>query len=334
MAVAQDVPWNPPSSADAGYARFPKDRHVVVDDGTTIAYTVLGPKGASRAKRGTTKPAVLLINGWSCSDTYWTDIIPALVASGHRCVLPDTRGHAASGLPRTPSHGARNLKADDLSIARMAKDFVAVLDDAGIDDAIVMGHSMGVQIAFEVYRAIPDRVLGLALVAGSYENPLRTFYGTNALELVFPLGSALMATVPEVIKPIWKTIGNKTTGYYGAKLVGAIGPKATADGLHPYLLHLASRDPAVMIRAMDAMRRHTAADLLRKITVPVLILAGGKDTFTPPSCSQHMFEQIPTSEIHWFDDAGHTLPIEEPADIAKAFDEWSLRRIEHPGEAV
>lgn len=320
--------WNPPDGADAGYVRFPKTHHVTVDDGTRIAYAVLAPK-AKRKRR----PTVLLINGWSCSDNYWATIAPALVAAGHEVLIPDTRGHGASGLPRSPGRGARNLTNADLSIKRMAADLVAVLDDAGADKAIVAGHSMGVQIALETYRLAPDRTSGLVLLAGSYENPLRTFYGTSALQAVFPVARTVMSTVPEVARPLWATIGNKNTGYWGAKLAGAIGPKTTADDLHPYLLHLAASDPAVMVRSMDAMRRHSAADLLPRIDVPVLILAATKDTFTPPRCSQQMFEQIPTSEIHWFAEAGHTLPIEEPEGIVLAIEEWSARRIERSPKA-
>jgi len=318
--------WNPTEGNDAPYVRFPKTHRVVVDDGTTIAYAVLEPA----RRRGRRRPTVLFVNGWSCSDVYWADILPALRAAGHRCLIADTRGHGASGLPRAPGRGARNLRADDLSIPRMAADFLQVLDDAGADEAIVAGHSMGVQIALEVYRAAPDRVSGLVLVAGSYENPLRTFYGTPLLEAAFPVGRALMAVAPELIRPIWRTIGYKTSGYYGAKLIQAVGPKATADGLHPYLLHLAAADPAVMVRAVDAMRRHSAADLLRRIDVPVLILAADQDHFTPPRCSREMFERIPTAEIRWFADAGHTLPIEEPDEIVATIEEWSARRIERP----
>lgn len=322
--------WSPPDGADASYARFPKDRRVTVDDGTSIAYTVLTPgRAGTRARR----PDMVFANGWSCSDVYWTGIVPALVAAGHRCVLPDPRGHGASGLPRRPTRGARNLSADDLSIKRLAADLLKVLDDAGVEETVVVGHSMGVQTALEAYRLGRGRVQGLVLIAGSFENPLRTFYGTTVMQALFPIGRAVMAVAPEIVRPVWLTIGNKTTGHLGAKLAGAIGPKASPDDLHPYLLHLAASDPAVMVRSMDAMRRHSAADLLRRIDVPVLVCAAGHDRFTPPACSRRMFEQIPTCEIRWWDEAGHTLPIEEPTEIAAAVEEWCARRVEHRAAA-
>jgi pimeloyl-ACP methyl ester carboxylesterase len=43
-----------------------------------------------------------------------------------------------------------------------------------------------------------------------------------------------------------------------------------------------------------------------------------------------MFERIPTAEIHWFPDAGHTLPIEEPEAVVDAIEEWRRRRVASP----
>jgi pimeloyl-ACP methyl ester carboxylesterase len=89
----------------AGYAVFEKDRDLRVSDGTPIRYTI---RGAGRAPG----EAIVLASGWSCSDAYWAEILPRLEAAGHRIVLPDTRGHGESGLPRDPGPRARNLSEE------------------------------------------------------------------------------------------------------------------------------------------------------------------------------------------------------------------------------
>src|SRR5258708_22320916 len=129
-----------PMSPAPEFAVFPKDRVAIASDTTPIAYTIRGD--------GDLVPIVFL-NGWTCSDGYWAGVVPALVAAGHPAVLLDTRGHGQSGLPRAPGFLARNLTADDVSVDRLARDVVAVLDDAGIEQAAVAGHSMGVQTLFE-----------------------------------------------------------------------------------------------------------------------------------------------------------------------------------------
>jgi len=314
-----DQPWEPPAGHDAHFALFTKERRVVADDGTPIAYTYRNPSGAG--------VSVLLANGWSCSDAYWGDLVPELERRGHPCLLPDTRGHGLSGLPRAPGRGAQNLTVDDVSIPRLARDLVAVLDDAGVERALVMGHSMGVQTALEVYRQIPDRIAGLVLVAGTFENPTKTLYGTDLSDRAFPLMAATMRWFPEIVAPVWATIGPARFGHFAARLARAAGPKSTAEKIHPYLLHLKSTDPAVLVLLAAAMRAHSAEDLLPLIAVPTLIVAAGADVFTPARCSEAMHHRIPHSELVTFPAAGHTVPIEEPVALAAALDAFIARRV-------
>ncbi|HEX7133286.1 MAG TPA: alpha/beta hydrolase, partial [Iamia sp.] len=303
-----------------------KDQRTVATDGTTLAWTLL-PAAPGVPER----TPVVTANGWSCSDAYWAHIAPLLTALGHPVLLVDTRGHGASGLPRHPGRGARELRAEDIAIGRIAADLWEVADDAGIDRAVDMGHSMGVQVTLEADRLAPGRVAGLVLIAGSYENPLKTFWGLPVADMAFPFAKlAATSTPPRLLRLAMQPARLTAFGAWAAKVARATGPKAQAADMAPYLLHIASTDMAVMIRLIDAMRRHSAADHLRKITAPTLILAAGHDTFTPPRCSQHMFERIPTAEIQWFDDAGHTLPIEEPEAIVSHVDEWYGRRVATP----
>jgi pimeloyl-ACP methyl ester carboxylesterase len=59
----------------------------------------------------------------------------------------------------------------------------------------------------------------------------------------------------------------------------------------------------------------------------VLLLAAGKDPLTPRSCAEEMYDRIPTAEITWFPDAGHTLPIEAPDEVVDAIEKWSHARV-------
>lgn len=308
--------------ADEGYALFAKERRVVADDGTPIAYTF-------RNQGGPAAP-LLFANGWSCSDAYWGKVLPLLEAAGHPCLLPDTRGHGRSGLPRTPGRGARNLTIDDLSMPRIARDLLSVLDDAGVESAIVIGHSMGVQTALEVYRQAPDRVQALVLVAGTAENPAKTFYGTSAFDHLFPVGAGIVRWFPEILAPVWATIGPASVGHLGARLSGAAGPKATKEDLHPYLLHVKSTDPAVVVLLAAAMRAHSATDLLSSITAPTLVVAAGADPFTPARCSEAIHHEVPGSELLAFAGASHTLPIEEPDALVAAIEDFAARRLGAP----
>jgi pimeloyl-ACP methyl ester carboxylesterase len=305
------------------FAVFEKNRTVHVSDGTAIAYAELG--------HGDRVP-VVLVNGWSCSDVYWTDIAPHLIGRGHRVLLPDARGHGESGLPRPPGIGARNITARDMSLERIAADLLEVCGDADVTDAVFVGHSMGVQVILEVYREAPARVRGLVAVAGPYENPMKTFAGTAAMHHLFPVAQFAVMLMPELMLPAYRSmIDRPRFGTWGAKTLRAAGPKITSERFAPYLAHLASRNPQVLFKLLASMRDHSAEDLLPRIDVPFLILAGEKDTFCPPSSQRRMHDLAPGSELVWFPEGHHTLPLEEPEGINAALDTF-LDRLDAPGE--
>jgi pimeloyl-ACP methyl ester carboxylesterase len=302
--------------SDATYALFDKEKELRVSDGAPIRYTRRGGDGLP----------VVLASGWSCSDAYWAEILPGLERTGHTVLLPDTRGHGESGLPRPPGRQARDLTVEDMSVERMARDLVEVCRAEGIERAVFAGHSMGVQTIFEVYREAPDLVAGLVPIAGPYENPLKSFYGQSFWEMLFPIGKIAVGFVPTALVAAWWRIGNRPDlGLKAAQLIGAAGPKVTKEGLAPYITHLSTRDIHVLFRGIEAMRRHSAADLLPSVDKPVVIVAGGRDRFTPPELAHHMHEVIPGSQLILIEEATHCLPIEEPDVVVNAITELAAR---------
>jgi pimeloyl-ACP methyl ester carboxylesterase len=67
-----------------------------------------------------------------------------------------------------------------------------------------------------------------------------------------------------------------------------------------------------MIRGMHS---HSAEDLLSSLGVPVLIVHGTQDPFTPISVAKVMAERIPDARLVVIQDGSHTLPIESPREI-------------------
>ena len=64
------------------------------------------------------------------------------------------------------------------------------------------------------------------------------------------------------------------------------------------------------------MHNHDASDVLRDVKVPVLILQGTADPFTPLDIARVMEREIPDAKLVVFQNGSHTLPIEYPAEIA------------------
>ena len=106
-------------------------------NGIELAYDDLGEAGAP--------PAVLLhALGEAAED--WSDLAPRLVATGHRVLAFDLRGHADSEW------------AGSYSSPLMADDVVAALDVLGVRAAVVVAHSLGGVVAFRLAAARPDLV--------------------------------------------------------------------------------------------------------------------------------------------------------------------------------
>jgi 3-oxoadipate enol-lactonase/4-carboxymuconolactone decarboxylase len=101
------------------------------------------------------KPALLLLNSIGTGMELWDGVVPLLLPA--YCVIRmDQRGHGASDAP-----------PGDYSMAMLASDAAAVLDDAGVTRAAVCGISLGGMVAMTLALSLPDRVSALIVACSS-----------------------------------------------------------------------------------------------------------------------------------------------------------------------
>jgi pimeloyl-ACP methyl ester carboxylesterase len=131
------------------YAQTPKSHWAKLDKSMIHYYDIGGSKS---------KNALVFIHGWTCSANFWKDNYNAF--PGYRVIALDLIGHGQSDRPKA-----------EYSMEYFAKSVEAVLKKAKIDEAVLVGHSMGTPVARQFYRLYPDQVLGLVIVDG----PLRPF---------------------------------------------------------------------------------------------------------------------------------------------------------------
>lgn len=101
---------------------------------------------------GTGNPALVLVHGWSCDRTYWNSVVPRL-AERSRLVAVDLAGHGESGAGRS-----------DWTMRSFGEDVLAVVDDGGFDDVVLIGHSMGGDVVVDAAVLLGDRVRGIVWV--------------------------------------------------------------------------------------------------------------------------------------------------------------------------
>jgi len=112
-------------------------------DGVPIAYEAWGA--------GDT--AVVFVHCWACNREFWREQAGPVAAAGYRVVTLDLPGHGESGAER-----------EEWSLAGLAADVAAVVDELGLDRVVLVGHSMGGPVSLETARLLPGRVVGIACV--------------------------------------------------------------------------------------------------------------------------------------------------------------------------
>ena len=106
-------------------------------------------------------PLVILIHGFPESWYSWRHQLVALAGAGYRVIAPDVRGYGRSAQPAA---------IDAYAMTALVGDVIAIIDDAGVDRAIVVGHDWGAPIAWNTALLRPDRVLAVAGLSVPY-NP-------------------------------------------------------------------------------------------------------------------------------------------------------------------
>ena len=98
-------------------------------------------------------PATLLLHAGVADRRSWFQVMELLADKGMRCVAYDQRGYGDTESADEPY--------------RHRDDLAAVLDDRGLDSAILVGASRGGQVALDFTLAMPERVLALMLVGSA-----------------------------------------------------------------------------------------------------------------------------------------------------------------------
>jgi len=271
-----------------------EDVHEAVD-GTHLYYSVEGEGPLD----------IVLCDGIGCNGFIWRYLRPMLVKNA-RVIHMHMRGHGSSDQP---------ADMEMVGIRHIADDWDGLLAKLNCEKAVVLGHSMGVQVALELWNRHPHRVGGLALICGSYQNPIETFHDNDRLSKLLPLIRGATRLGGRAIAQIWKKAVSLPVAYNVAIATELHPDQIRRADFEPYLDHLASMNPKTFLAMLTEAGAHSAADYLPRIDVPALVVAGDGDKFTPPRLSEEMAALIPGADCLMVEAATHTAPIEQPTLI-------------------
>jgi pimeloyl-ACP methyl ester carboxylesterase len=288
--------------------------YAVARDGSPIFYESWGERGA-------TGIPVVLCDGIGCDGFVWRYLREDL--ADRFGLHLHYRGHGRTAPPRDP-HA--------VTIEDLADDVASVLDDALVEQAILIGHSMGVQVVLEAYRRHGARVAGLILICGAASHPLKTFRGSSMLEEILPTVQRWVHRVPGVVNQLTRRLLPTRLAYEIATRLEIQRDLVQPADFMPYLEGMARIDSRLFVAMLSAANQHSAEELLPHVTTPTLVVVGARDGFTPPDRGRAIAATIPNAELLEIPNASHTAPIETPHLVDWTIRDFMTRRIDPPRE--
>jgi pimeloyl-ACP methyl ester carboxylesterase len=294
----------PISAARAATAPSVAYHDVLSDDGTRLKAWTNDPDGLVDG------PTVVLCNGLGTNPWAW----PALLhpECGVRVVSWNHRGTGGSERPSDPNR---------TGIEEFVEDALSVMDHFGIDHAVLMGWSMGVNTMFELALRHPERVTGLFAVGGV---PGDTF--ASMLAPIFvprPIRKPLTVNMARMMK-----LAGKPLTQIASRL--PVGPVSFAVISHSGFM-LPMPDAALARRAIKEflttpidwymhLALHSSLHLrvsLRTIDVPTSFLAGKLDILASSHDMKTAAERIPGATYEEIL-ATHFISMEKPTEVHEA----------------
>jgi pimeloyl-ACP methyl ester carboxylesterase len=297
-------------------------------------------------------PTVVLSHGFPEGAYSWRHQIPVLAAAGYHVIAPDQRGYGRSSVPTdVAAYGIRHLTGD----------LVGLLDEAGKDDAVFVGHDWGALIVWDLARLHPDRVravVGVSVPAVQWPAPptalFRQVYGDHFFYMLYfqPVGPAETELDADprttVAKVFWGASGEGfriPTGLSPMEGTGFLTnmpeppplpwswfTEHDLDVFADHVRHSGFFGPVSYYRNLDANYDVVKDIGLDQLTMPTAFIGGTKDPVLVMDSTgiDRMQAQLPNYYgATLIDGAGHWTQQERP----KEFDDallGVLRRFEGP----
>lgn len=272
--------------------------HVHLDD--LRLHTVTGGDG----------PPLLLLGGWPQTWYAWRLVMPAL-AQRFRVIAVDPRGVGLSDKPET-----------GYDTATLATDLVRLMDALGHQRFAMVGHDIGMWTGYALAADHPDRIERLAVAEAAIPgvSPSPALFGPGRVnDLLWHFAFNRLASVNEEL------VRGREDIFFGHQFTAkAATPTSLPDhAVRHYLDTLRSSPEALRAsfacyRALDETIEQNTRRLARKLTLPVLTIAGTECSGDRVETTMRLAAEDVTSVL--IPDCGHFPAEEAPAALLAALD--------------
>ena len=261
------------------------------------------PSGVSLhyEETGSGRPVVFL-HGWAMSARVWR--FQQELTGDRRLIFLDQRGHGQS----SPGAG--------YTIEDFAGDLVAFFEQTALSDAVLIGWSMGVQVALQAFPALRSRLAALVLVGGTPR-----FTSTED----YPHGQAAVEVKGlnlRLRRDYQKTMGDFFRGMFAE---GEMDKTQYQRIVHEIVMAGRSPDPDTARQSLQILSVADLREGLPLVDRPVLLVHGEQDSICPASASAYMAQRLPMGELKVMQGCGHAPFMTRPEQFNELVREFLAR---------
>jgi pimeloyl-ACP methyl ester carboxylesterase len=229
------------------------------------------------------EPPILLVHGWCCDHTYFAPQFEHFASQGHRVVAVDLRGHGRSDKPQ--QHYTMQLFADDLAWT---------CQRIGVEKPVVVGHSMGGIVAFDLAARYPDMPSAVVM-----------------LDAAVVLPSAARAAIPGLLEEL------RGAGYQEALrdyVANSLFISTDDQERKKRILESMSSTPQhVVVSAFEGLRDYDPTEATGGLAIPAVYIAA--DELQPRSDMTRFHELTPQILYGKTVGSGHFCQLEVPEQV-------------------
>ncbi len=275
-------------------------------DGVRIAYR------RSEARRPAGRAPVMLLHGLASNMTRWSEFVErTTLAEGRDVIRVDLRGHGDS-----PTRGR-------VSLELWSDDLLALLDALSATRALLVGHSLGAQVALACASRAPQRVAALVLIDPVFRPALRGRWKLLARAAPLFVAAAALVRGLNALGLRRQRIAPLDLRALDALARESLGsPEAEAEFIRRYSstrADLRTFRTAHYLQELVEMFRPVAAP--ESVAVPTLVLLSTGATFADLDATRQIAARYPRGEVRLIE--CHHWPLtERPEEVRAAIEQW------------
>ncbi|NBX93588.1 MAG: alpha/beta hydrolase [Proteobacteria bacterium] len=271
-------------------------------DGTSLFFEV----------QGEGKPLVFCY-GLTCRRDHWRHQI-AYFAKNYQIITFDYRGHHNSSRPLNDQH---------LTLDWCANDLVDLFNHLRIQEAVVLGHSLGVSILSKFVPKLQERIKAAVFICGSVTNPFENMFHSNRMSRVHSLTTMINNQAPTLMSFLWQKFTERNRlSFLMTSRLGFNASKAEEQDVLNYMDGVNRTPFPIFYSLISDYAQFDGRPLLKRIECPTLVLAGEEDHITPYALQEEIAELLPMGQLIKISGGSHNAHMDFPDKVNHSIDSF------------